>query len=237
MRYQKFLKGLVYFLIIVCSVVLIIDAIRLIKIEIHYINMNSTTRISASSTNEAVRYEPTEYKIKNKEQVLKNIEEFTAKLKNDNSKFATDQLFEIGGIYKVSYLFINYEQYMAAKYKLLNIIDELPKLYKVTIGYTSEKIAEYFDKNSSYIEQYYGITTKSDFENLVKSLSFLKNTNIKMAELADETVNYDTENNILTFSIILYTENGDASIYSVKLNYFKTSEAQVVPYLSFTKDN
>ena len=137
MRAQRILKGFVIISMIVCIVFLAIDLFKTVKINFNYAQMQSTTRISTSSSTEQLRYEPTDYKITNKEDVLEQIKKITLELKDEQNIADTIGLFEIGNIQKIEPFFYEYEQYITVKYKLLNIVEYLPRLHRTIKGYTN----------------------------------------------------------------------------------------------------
>jgi len=232
MRAQRILKGFVIISMIVCIVFLAIDLFKTIKINFNYAQMQSTTRISTSSSAPQIRYEPTGYKITNKEDVLEQIKEITVELKNEQTVADTIGLFEIGNIQKIEPFFYEYEQYITVKYKLLNIVEDLPRLHRTIKGYTNEQLINYFNENSSYIEKYYGITASNEFVNLAKSLSFLGKNDISFAAVRTASIEFDYDSDMLLF--IFRVDAGENSeIYSVKVEYYKSTDNQVKPYVTF----
>lgn len=233
MRAQKILKTCAMIFLIVFVVILAIDVFKTLKINFDFLGMQQSKRISSSSNNDSVRYEPSEYIINNKEDVIEEVEKMVVELRANKTAAETEGLFEIANIHKLETFFYEYEQYAIVKYKLLNIIDELPILYKNTKGYTDTQLESYFSEKSTYIEKYYGITSSEDFINLVKSLSFLGNGKIKLAIVETITIDFDLDNDTLRFNIKLKADNNESSTYAVKAQYFKTSDNQVTPYMSF----
>jgi len=236
MRFQKILRRLAIIFFIICVVFLAIDIIKNIKISIDFMAMQSSGRISSSSTNDKVRYEPTNYVIANKEDALEEIKKITLGLKNEYEKSNEKvNLFEIGNIHKLEDYFYEYKSYAVVKYKLLNIIDDLPKLYSKIKGYGDSQLETYFNENSNYIESYYGITSSSEFIDLAKSLSFLGNGKIKKVVVDTGSIELDYENDVLIFDTKLRADNGNVETYFVRADYNKSRDNQVKPYVSFTK--
>ena len=232
MRAQRILKGFVIISMIVCIVFLAIDLFKTVKINFNYAQMQSTTRISTSSSTEQLRYEPTDYKITNKEDVLEQIKKITLELKDEQNIADTIGLFEIGNIQKIEPFFYEYEQYITVKYKLLNIVEYLPRLHRTIKGYTNEQLINYFNENSSYIEKCYGITASDEFVSLAKSLSSLGNNDISFAAVRTASIEFDYESDMLLF--IFRVDAGENSeIYSVKVEYYKSNDNQVKPYVTF----
>lgn len=236
MRFQKILKRLAIFLLVGCIIILAIDVLKTVKINLDYKNMQSSTRISSSSNIANIKYEPTDYTILNKADALEEIKKITLDLKEEymNSE-QKEQLFEIGNIHKIERLFYNYESYMVAKYKILNIIDELPKLTEKIKGYSNSQLSTYFENNSSYIDKYYGITTSDTFINFAKSLSFLDGTGIKRSVIDVDSVSFDYDNDILSFKLMIKADNDKIESYSVNIDYYDFSDNQVKPYVEITK--
>ena len=157
MRSQKIIKGLALILMIGVIIFLGIDIIKSLKISVDYMGMQSSERISLSSNVPEIRYEPTDYDITNKDDVLEQVKKITLDLKNEKTSKDVKGLVEIGNIHKIEGFFYEYEQYAVVKYKLLNIIEDFPKLHKATKGFSNEQLKDYFNQNSVHIENYYGI--------------------------------------------------------------------------------
>lgn len=235
MRFQKILKNLAIILLIICAVILAIDVIKNLKININFMKMQSSDRISFSSNEPKVKYEPTAYLIANKEDVLEEIKNLTIELKTQyENSVNKEKLFEIGSIHKIKNLFYDYQKYAVVKYKLLNIIEDLPKLYKETAGYTDSQLEKYFDDNFMHIENYYGITESGKFIVFAKSLHFLSGDKIEAVTLRDSSISFDYDNDILDFYIIIKTESGRSAEYSINIDYYESSDNQVKPYLKIT---
>lgn len=238
MQFQKILKKVAVLFLIICIVLIVIDLFKILKINFNFINMQSSERISSINNADAIKYEPTDYIITNKEDALEEIKKITMELKkqyiNSNKK---EDLFEIANINKIENFFYEYEKYAIVKYKLLNIIEDLPKLYKNTKGYSDNQLKSYFEQNSVHIESYYGIKNSSDFVNLAKSLDFLDNSGVKLAVVLDSTINFDYENDVLTFNMRISSNNDKRGVYLIKSEYYKTSDNQVTPYVSFKVNN
>jgi len=236
MRFQKILKNSAIVLLIVCAIVLAIDIFKVLKINFNFLGMQSSERISTSSSIDSVKYEPTEYVIANKEDALTEIKKIALGLKNDyinsNNK---DKLFEIGNIHKIENFFYTYKSYAIVKYKLLNIIEDMPKLYSVTKGYSNDQLTNYFNSNSTYVDKVYGITDSTEFIDLAKSLSFLGSGKVNDATVKVETISFNYDNDYLTFSIEL--EGNNTSSYFVRAEYYKSNDNQVKPYVSFVSNN
>lgn len=235
MRAQIFLKRFAIVLMIICIFFFGIQTFKVLKIGFNFFGMQSTERISSSSSAHEVRYEPTGYTISNKEEVLEEIKKVTSGLKNKQSENQTEELFEIEEIYKIQNFFYEYKSYAVVKYKLLNIIEDLPMLYLATKGYTDAQLESYFSKNTAYIEKYYGIQYSSDFIKLVKTLDFLDDGKISGAAINVGTISFDQDNDIFKVDIILTADNGQSSSYSIRSDYFKASDNQVLPYVKFYK--
>lgn len=236
MKSQKILRNFAIIVMIVCIIILAIDLFKVLKINVDFLGMQSSSRISSSSNAAEVKYEPTDYMIANKDDALDEIKKITVDLKNEyvesNKK---EEAFEIANIHKLSNFFYTYDKYAVVKYKLLNIIEDLPILYKATQGSTDAQLKSYFNNNIMHIENYYGITSSDEFINLANTLSFLGNGKIKNAIVLVESINFDYDNDILDFSIELVADNGQSTNYYVKAHYYKTSDNQVTPYVSFNK--
>lgn len=230
MRTQKFIKIFVIACFIACGIFIAIDIIKSLKISADFMKMQESSRITSSSNEAAIRYEPTDYNIKNKGEMLDAVKNLTYDLK---SNFVVSKdLFEIANIHKIESYFYEYKKYLVVKYKLLNIIDDLPKIYSQTKGVTNAEIENYFNKNRDHIEKYYGITESSEFVELAKSLNFLGSDKVNLAIILTETIAFEPDSEVLTFYIKLKT-NKDNKVYFVKVCYTKTSDLQVLPYLSF----
>lgn len=236
MRFQKIITRLAIILLIICGIILAVDLFKVLKINFSFMGMQSSERISSSSSADSVRYEPTNYVIANKEDVLEEIKKMIVDLRNEyqNSNKKED-LFEIANINKIENFFYEYSKYAVVKYKLLNIIEDLPKLYSATKNYTDTQLTTYFNSNSTHIESYYGITDSSEFIKLAKSLNFLGDGKIDVAIVSDTTIDFNYENDTLTFSMKMKAENGKSSNYFVRAKYYRSSDNQVAPYVSFTK--
>lgn len=236
MRFQKILKNFAIVVLIISIILLAVDIFKMLKINFNFMDMQSSNRISTTSTVDSVRYEPTNYVIANKEDALTEIKQITLGLKNDyiNSNNKA-KLFEIGNIHKIENLFYTYKSYAIVKYKLLNIIEDMPKLYNATKGYSNEQLTNYFNNNSAYIDKVYGITTATDFIELSKSLKFLDNSKIKYATVEVVTIDFDYDNDCLTFDMEL--EGNSIGWYSVRTDFYKSNDNQVKPYVSFIVNN
>ena len=233
MRAQKILRTCAIIFLIIFIVILALDLFDVLKINFNFLGMQKSERMATSSNNDAVRYEPTDYMITNKEEALEEIKKIALELKANKTNAETAGLFEIANIHKLETFFYEYEQYTVVKYKLLNIIDELPILYKNIKGYADTQLESYFSENSAYIEKYYGITSSEDFINLANSLSFLGNGKVKLAIVETITIDFNFDTDTLRFNIKLKADNNESSTYVVKAQYFKTSDNQVTPYMSF----
>lgn len=232
MRAQKALKTVGIIFLIVCVIFIAIDIFKVLKININFIGMQSSDRISASSSIDEIRYEPTDYKIANKDEALDEIKQIVVALKEDYSKKEIkEDLFEIGNIHKIENLFYNYESYAVVKYKLLNIIEDLPKLNSTIKGFNNSQLKVYYNENKAYIEKYYGITDSNKFIEFAKSLSFLDNGDIKRVAIDVASINFDYDNNNLKFNIKLRADNDNIVTYSIRCDYYKSSDAQVKPYV------
>lgn len=236
MQFQKIITRLAIILLIICGIILAVDLFKVLKINFSFMGMQSSERISSSSSVDSVRYEPTNYVIANKEEALEEIKKITLDLKNEYINSNKDEnLFEIANINKIEKFFYEYSKYAVVKYKLLNIIEDLPKIHKATANYTDNQLTTYFNDNSTHIENYYGITSSGEFINLAKSLSFLGSGKIEVAILQDTTISFNYETDVLTFSMKMKAENGKSSNYLVTAKYYRSSDNQVAPYVSFTK--
>lgn len=234
MRSEKILKNTAIVFIVICVTLLAIEMFKALKINFNFMGMQSSTRVSSSSDAHEVRYEPTDYAITNKDEVLEEVKNITTALKNEYVNSGNkENLFEIGNIHKIENFFYEYEKYAVVKYKLLNIAEDLHKLYKATKGYTDTQLTSYFDNNKAYIENLYGITTSSTFNDLAKSLSFLEDSEVNMLIVKDETIDFDIDNDVLTFSVKVKSESNKSEFYFVKVDYYKTSDNQVTPYVNF----
>ena len=217
-----------------CVVFVAIDIFRVLEINIDFMQMQSSKRISSSSKADSVRYEPTEYVIGNKEDVLEEIKKITLNLKDEHVNFgSTEGLFEIANINKIEKFFYEYEKYAIVKYKLLNIISDLPTLCNNTKNSSDTALNEYFDKNLAHLESYYGITNRKDFIAFANSLDFLRDTVIKVAIVQDVTIYLDYNKDILTFNMKIVGENDNSSVYTVKVQYYESSNNQIAPYVEF----
>jgi len=232
MRTQKILKTSAIIFFIVCVIFIAIDIFKVLKINIDFMGMQESKRISSSSKADAVRYEPTEYVITNKEDALEEIKKITVELKNEHIKSGNiEGLFEIANINKIEKFFYEYEKYVIVKYKLLNIIEDLPVLYKATKNNNTAELKSYFDKNLIYLENYYGITSSDDFITFVNSLKFLENNDIKIAVIQDATIYFDYNSDILTFNMKMISDNDNSNVYPIKVQYYESSSNQVAPYV------
>jgi len=197
--------------------------------------MQSSDRISSSSNADEVRYEPTNYIITNKEDALDEIKKITLALKEEYTNSNKDlNLFEFGNIHKIENLFYDYKSYAVVKYKLLNIIEDLPKLYNATKGLDNNGLESYLSNNSADIEELYGITYEEEFIDLAKSLSFLENGKVDLSVIDIATVDLDYDNDVLIFEIRVKAENGNIKTYFVRADYYKSNTNQVKPYVKFT---
>lgn len=236
MRFRQLLINIAVTLLIIGTIFLLIDLVKTVAVTAGYRNnQSSSQRISSSSNASEIRYAPETVVITNKEDALTEIKKITLSLKDEYEKSQNkERLFEIANIHKIKNLFYNYEKYAIVKYKLLNIIEDLPKLKKATNGYSAEQLKNYFDQNSEYIEEYYGIIDNSNFAKLIKSLEFLGSSNIAFATLNSSTIRFDQNNDVLNFKIELGVENGNSKFYIVNSNYYKSSDNQIFPYVTFT---
>lgn len=237
MRLQKMLKNLAIIFLIACAIFLAIDIFKMLKINFDFMGMQSSERISSSSTNDAVRYEPTNYVITNKEDAIEEIKKITIALKDDYKSSGKVNLFEIGNIHKLEDYFYEYKSYAVVKYKLLNIIEDLPKLYSATKGYSNSELQTYFNNNISNIEKLYGITDTNDFIAFAKKIRFLGNGKVKTAIVDTGTINLDYIGDVLVFNMKLKADNGNIEQFFVRADYYKSNDNQVKPYLRFKVKN
>lgn len=232
MRALKILKTFAIIFLIICVIFIAIDIFKVLKININFMGMQSSNRIPSSSNVDEIRYEPTDYIIANKEDALEEIKKIVIELKSDYDEIEPkEELFEIGNIHKIENLFYNYESYAIVKYKLLNIIEDLPKLNNAIKGFSNSQLEVYYDENSAYIEKYYGITSSSEFVGFAKTLSFLGNGGIKRVALEVASINFDYDNNNLGFNIKLRAANDKIATYFIRCDYYKSSDNQVKPYV------
>ena len=238
MRLQNKIKNVAAILFIVCAIILGISIIKTLKININFLKMQSPERISSSSKKEKINYEPTDYTIVNKDEVLEEVKKITLEFKNEHiNSGSTEGLFEIANINKIEKYFYGYDKYAVVKYKLLNIVDNLPKLYKATKGKSNVELEKYFNNNTADIEYYYGITKYSDFEALVNSLGFLGGNNVKTALVQSLTIDFDYDNDVLGFQIGIISNSNMLKNYSVLVQYFLEDENQIAPYVCFKAIN
>lgn len=236
MRAQKILIRAAIIFFVMCIIFLGIDIFKTLKISIDFNKMQSTDRIASSSNAPEIKYEPTRYVILNKEEFLEDVKKITIELKSEyiNSK-EKKKMFEIANIHKIEGFFYTYELYTVVKYKLLNLVEEFPKLYSNIRNYNDNQLEEYFNTNASYIEKYYGITLDSEFVEFAKSLNFLENEKITNAIVDVETIDFDYENDTLKFKIKLKTNNDKNISYLIKAEYYRSSDNQVKPYIKVLK--
>lgn len=234
MQVDKWIKRIAIIFMIVCAVILAIDVIKRIKISIDFMGMQSTSRISNSSDVSEIKYEPTDYEIANKDEVIDEIKNMVIELKaeheSSNKKIDAD---EIANIHKLENYFYEYKSYAITKYKLLNIAEELPKTYKATKGYSKEQLVSYFNEKKADIEYYYGITSSDKFAEFAKSLSFLGSGKVELMIVQTNSISFDYENDKLKFDVKVKGDNGNSKMYTVRMQYYKTSDNQVTPYLEF----
>lgn len=234
MRFQKLMKNLIIIFLIACVIFLAVDVFKTVKIGMDFAGMQSSERVSSSSKADEVRFEPTNYIIANKDEALEEIKKITIELKNNHDNLNQNVgLFEIGNIHKIETLFYEYQSYAIVKYKLLNIIEDLPKLYRDTKGYTNEQLKNYYNNNVIDIETVYGIRNSDEFVKFAQTLSFLGNGKIKKTVVDTITIDFDYENDILKFNMKLKADNGNIQEYSVRADYYKFTEQQVKPYIKF----
>ena len=102
MQFQKIITRLAIILLIICGIILAVDLFKVLKINFSFMGMQSSERISSSSSVDSVRYEPTNYVIANKEEALEEIKKITLDLKNEYINSNKDEnLFEIANINKI----------------------------------------------------------------------------------------------------------------------------------------
>ena len=233
MRIQKILKNCAIIFFIICIVILAIDLFKVLKINFDFMGMQSAERISSSSKADEVRYEPTDYKIANKDEALEEIKNITLKLKENHvNSENVEELFEIANINKIEPFFYEYEKYAIVKYKLLNIIEDLPKLHKEINGFGNTGLKNYFNNNVAYIENYYGITSSDKFISFASSLDFLGDSKVEIAIVEDVTIEFDYDNDLLKFNMKIIADNGNSEVFAVKSDYYKTSNNQINPYVT-----
>jgi hypothetical protein len=232
MRGRKLLINFGIIFLIICTIIISIDIFKRINASFSFVKMQSTTRISSSSDEERIKYEPTNYVITNKDEILEKIKDATSLLKNNilDSK-ETSSLFEIGNIHKIENLFYEYKSYAIVKYKLLNIIEALPKLTEITLNYTDEQLESYFIQNASNIENVYGITKSNEFIGFVKSIRELDS--IKSAIISASTISFNYNDDRLNF-YIEFSDGRDSKFYFVDIFYYNSNTNQIRPYLTIT---
>ena len=115
MRAQKILKNFAIICLILCVIFLAIDIFRTLKINIDFLSMQSSDRISLSSEADEVRYEPTKYTIKNRAEALEEIKKIVIGLKNEynssNQKVVPETSFNDNIIIPRNIQFLEFNQF------------------------------------------------------------------------------------------------------------------------------
>ena len=135
----------------------------------------------------------------------------------------------IDGFYDLQPYFLEYKLYMMSKVKVQNIFERMPDIKTNTWNLSDEGLTKYFNNNNETLEKDFGIATASDFITFIKSLRQVNfNNDVKM-EFNGSGIYHDVKE-----KAIYITAYVDDVIFNFKFRPYKTTAAQMAPYVSIS---
>jgi len=146
-----------------------------------------------------------------------------------NNEFASNY-DDIDRFYELQPYFLEYKLYLSTKYKVKQILDELPSLINKTAGLSESGINSYYEQNSEYIDKVFGIENAEEFKVAINSLKPLKSQKkLKLTYNPDSIFHNTSQRTISIFSII----EGKDSMASVNFKFmpYYSTVNQSAPYV------
>jgi len=226
-----------YILIIVLLVLSIIvfgrDLLELLGIGTRFLATTTESRVSNKSTLTSIKYSSTDNIVEHKNEIFIKLKDYNNTLIAKKGE-VDEEIFEIKNIHKIKDYYMDYKKYFIVKYKLFNMIEDIPKLRESTQNMTDLELSSYFSNNRDYIENIYGITDSNVFREFVKSLSFFNNSEVKSASVRISSIINDKETFTLMFKLVLFNNKDEMQEYHINSDYYKTTENQIAPYIGIS---
>lgn len=137
--------------------------------------------------------------------------------------------------YLLTDYFPDFKTYYAAKLKLEKaIFQELGNLYTKTHSLNNVELSTFFNNNSKYLDEYFGIVSLDEFKNVVLTLSSSNNSNIASAKIVKASVSYNPYSKATLFRLKVLNESGDVTTFSVNIYQSSKTTSQESPLIMFS---
>lgn len=191
-------------------------------------NINSDTSVSTRQYDKLKYKTEIQFTDKSKEVLNKVFIAINDELLENNT-FDT-KYEDIGGFYELQPYFLEYKLYLATKYKVQNIMSELPNILDKTANLSDDELNIYYENNKENLEKTFGIENVEEFTILVKGLKSLKDSDeLKLVTYPKGIYHNTRERKISIFCDII----GNDAVASVNLHFkpYYTSLNQSAPYV------
>lgn len=230
MKKKRGIYIVVIVLLVLCIIIFGKDLLDLIKLNLSFLSTKTETQVVVKDSMKSIKYAANDNIVENNDEILKELKELNNTLiANDRDN---DNIFEIKNIHKIKDYYPEYKRYFIVKYKLFNMVEDIPNLYNKTKSLTDTQLENYFYNNANIIEQKYGIADKESFVNFANSLDFLNNKEITSVSIRISSIVCDAENYNVTFNLVLFTGENDYREYKIKTDYYITTDNQTAPYVT-----
>ncbi|MBQ7668739.1 MAG: hypothetical protein IJS47_05380 [Clostridia bacterium] len=227
---DKVLYGMAIALVVLCAIFLGYDIWKVAKVEVGYLETTTNSRVSVSKSKKELKYKPTNNVVEHGDEIFEAVKEVAFSL-NSTKKGSTNTL-EIKNIQKIQEYFLEYKKYLVVKYKLINIIEDIPNLYRATSGASNESKTQYFLNNKDKIEKIYGIKDKDTFVDFANTLGNFNNGRVVSASIRISSIVFDVDNHDLMFNFVLFSSKDKYIEYAVTSSYYDFTDNQVAPFVA-----
>ena len=155
------------------------------------------------------------------------IEKFSKDVKEEDVIDNLDDLIDF---------FPSFKTYYAAKLKIKNIVySEFPYLLSDVVSLSDNELTTFFEKNVNYIGKNFGVTSFEEFKNIVDTLSYLQDREIKSAEIIENSLSYNPYGKCSMFRLKVQGSNeNDFVVFSVNAYIGMNTEYQKAPVIVLT---
>lgn len=132
--------------------------------------------------------------------------------------------------------FPSFKTYYAAKLKIKNIVySEFPYLLSDVVSLSDNELTTFFEKNVNYIGKNFGVTSFEEFKNIVDTLSYLQEREIKSAEIVENSLSYNPYGKCSMFRLKIQGSNeNDFVVFSVNAYVGMDTAYQMAPVIVLT---
>lgn len=147
-----------------------------------------------------------------------------------NNKF-NNSYSDIDGFYDLQPYFLEYKLYLATKYKVKDIMEELPAFLSEVSNFSESDIISYYNNNKKYLDEKFGIETVDELQNFIICLKQLKLSKSVKLHFYSSTIYHNAKNRTISIFGDIEGENNTYTSVNFQFKPYYSTVNQASPYV------